>query len=654
MGALDGGARGPTVRQGPVVEAAAGAAAEPAAAVAVATAVAAATAAVATTSAAATGAAATTAIAATVADAATGAATTTAAVAAAAATGAAATAAAAAAAAAIATSKWHASMGPVKAAVYQRVRLRAALAALHAAPSGPLAAPAALLAAPCGPLTAPCSCLPCALRCPASPRSACCATMASLQMLGFDHKGRPLQFDTWLDDLQLYLLRDSRDSVSLFDHTSGAAPAPPATADSATRSQWLTRNAAARLAICNHLQLAECAHFGQHRTTHALYDAVVARYSSPATAALGRLLLPYLFPELSAFATVEDLRRIGLVMEVARTSMIHVGAPHFLWSFEVRYAVHQLNLWPLWCSCAFVRDSSADKLSARAIPCVFLGFPHDAPGWQFYHPTSRRVFPSQDITFDESVPFYRLFPYRSAPPRPPPLFLTPARDLGAARGTASGGAEPGGAESEGAGSGPALRQPVYGLRKAPCEWHDTLRTTLVALGFAPSTADPLLFLHTDTSLLLFYILGYVDDLVFATADSEALTLVKSELQKRHTYTDLEPSGPYPKLVGCLMYLMTCTRPDLAYPLRLLARYVAPGSHRKGYTFSLGSGSVSWRSTRSSSVLSSSCEAEIYAGAMAAQELRWLTYLLNDLGEQPCSPPILYVDNKAMIALCQEH
>ncbi|CAI7734053.1 unnamed protein product [Closterium sp. NIES-53] len=153
-----------------------------------------------------------------------------------------------------------------------------------------------------------------------------------------------------------------------------------------------------------------------------------------------------------------------------------------------------------------------------------------------------------------------------------------------------------------------------------------------------------------------------------------------------------------------MYLMTCTRPDLAYPLSLLARYVARGRHRKvhwdaakrvlrylcsasgmglvlggrgpivltghadaswvddsatqrspqGYTFSLGSGSVSWQSTRSSSVLSSSCEAEIYAGAMAAQELRSLTYLLTDLGEQPRSPPVLYVDNKAMIALCQKH
>ncbi|CAI7843857.1 unnamed protein product, partial [Closterium sp. NIES-54] len=74
---------------------------------------------------------------------------------------------------------------------------------------------------------------------------------------------------------------------------------------------------------------------------------------------------------------------------------------------------------------------------------------------------------------------------------------------------------------------------------------------------------------------------------------------------------------------------------------------------QGYTFSLGSGSVSWRATRLSSVLSSSCEAEIYDGAMAAQELRWLTYLLTDLGEPPRSPPVLYVDNKAMLALCRE-
>ncbi|CAI7733401.1 unnamed protein product [Closterium sp. NIES-53] len=248
-----------------------------------------------------------------------------------------------------------------------------------------------------------------------------------------------------------------------------------------------------------------------------------------------------------------------------------------------------------------------------------------------------------------------------------------------------------------------LRGPVYGLLQSPREWQDTLRTTLAALGFAPSTADLSLFLRTDTSLPPFYVLVYVNDLVFATADRGTDPCEITRDRARHTITltqshmvhqvlqrfgflfsspqptplttshslsappldeSIEPSGPYPELVGCLMYLMTCTRPDLAYPLSLQARYVAPVASRvddsatqrssQGYTFSLGSGSVSWRSTRLSSVLISSCEAEIYAGAMAAQELRWLTYLLTDLGEQPCSPPVLYVDNKAMIAFYQEH
>ncbi|CAI7840509.1 unnamed protein product [Closterium sp. NIES-53] len=191
----------------------------------------------------------------------------------------------------------------------------------------------------------------------------------------------------------------------------------------------------------------------------------------------------------------------------------------------------------------------------------------------------------------------------------------------------------------------SLRRPVYGLRQAPREWHDTLRTTLAALGFAPSTADPSLFLRTDATLPPFYVLVYVDDLVFATADMEALAHVKLELQKRHTCTDLGPSAlRLHAAKRVLRYL--CSISGMGF--------VLGGRARVGYTFSLGSGFVSWRSTRSSSVLSSSCEAEIYAGAMAAKELRWLTYLLTDLGEAPRSPPVVYVDNKAMLALCQEH
>ncbi|CAI7743953.1 unnamed protein product [Closterium sp. NIES-53] len=778
-------------------------------------------------------------------------------------------------------------------------------------------------------------------------------------------------------------------------------------------------------------------------------------------------------------------RRIGLVMEVARTSMIHAAAPHFMWSFAVRYVAHQLNLWPrvslptlrwtkkvgnasvfrVWGSRAFVRDSSADKLSSRAIPCVFFGFTPDMPGCQFYHPTSRRVFPSQDVTFDESVIFYRLFPYRSAPPPPPPLFLAPGPPAvdnlppqdpaplgvsqvdplllaelvevtvdfgvaggGAARGATSGGAssggaepasaEPGGAEPEGAepggaeceraesgcagprviagaggtrgagaagprgartrGTGAAgaggagaggtkagdagaggtgdvdpgaggagagdprargagaggagvggtgaggtvqrrpffvppppsslpppdsvlrqvLNSPLPALspyaeqtdsfierrelesrpaspvrvictgRRVPRPrpppvpaltlWHFVLLlfrsdfpcrlllyslftfltliaelvdfaaacrldyvTSLVAesesdcpssAGGEPAVGTDVLedrqeefeclagvLLHLVAMLLapegdpdapdiltpcfyaeamtgspsvlkaryvargfsqrqgvdffqtfsptpkmtslrvLLYVAAQRDyelhSVDFSTAFLQgslheeiwlprppgftgsfpggtqwSLRRPSTPLSTGHSLSappsdeSVQPIGPYPELLGCLMHLMTCTRPDLAYPFSILARYVAPGRHgpehwkaanrvlrslcstsgmglvlggrgpvvltghadaswvddlatqqsSQGYTFSLGPGCVSWRSTRSSSVLRSSCEAEIYAGAMAAQELRWLTYLLIDLGERPYSSLVLYVDNKAMIALCQEY
>ncbi|CAI5951169.1 unnamed protein product [Closterium sp. NIES-64] len=109
------------------------------------------------------------------------------------------------------------------------------------------------------------------------------------------------------DDLQLYLQCDRADGLSLFDLTSSASPAPTADADATVRSQWATRDAAARLAVRRHLPTAERAHFSQYESAQTLYDAVVARYSSPATAALSRLMLPYLFPALAAFPTVADL-----------------------------------------------------------------------------------------------------------------------------------------------------------------------------------------------------------------------------------------------------------------------------------------------------------------------------------------------------------
>ncbi|CAI7863644.1 unnamed protein product [Closterium sp. NIES-54] len=171
-------------------------------------------------------------------------------------------------------------------------------------------------------------------------------------------------------------------------------------------------------------------------------------------------------------------------MDIARTSMIHAAAPHFLWPFAVQYAAHQLNLQPrvslpetsptlrwtgkvsdasafrVWGSRAFVCDLSTDKLSTRAVPSVFLGFPPDAPGWQFYDPTSRRVLSSQDVTFEESVPYYRVSQVDAVEP------VEVAVDSGAARGAEPVGAGSGGAESGGAEPGVLRRGGRFSLRRS--------------------------------------------------------------------------------------------------------------------------------------------------------------------------------------------
>ncbi|CAI5998552.1 unnamed protein product, partial [Closterium sp. NIES-64] len=78
--------------------------------------------------------------------------------------------------------------------------------------------------------------------------------------------GRAIDFEVWVDDLQLFLQCDRADGLSLFDLTSGAVPAPAADADATVHSHWATRDAAARLAVRRHLPTAERAHFSQYKS----------------------------------------------------------------------------------------------------------------------------------------------------------------------------------------------------------------------------------------------------------------------------------------------------------------------------------------------------------------------------------------------------
>ncbi|CAI5962310.1 unnamed protein product [Closterium sp. NIES-65] len=171
-------------------------------------------------------------------------------------------------------------------------------------------------------------------------------------------------------------------------------------------------------------------------------------------------------------------RRIGMVMDVARTSMMHAAAPHFLWLLAVRYAAHQINLHPrvampetspallwtgkvgdasafrVWGSRAFVHDLSADKLCPRAAPYVFLGFPTSAtipPLAVFCPPTTLRPRPVDPLPPQGPAPSSV-----SQVDAVEPVKVT--GDSGAA-----GGAEPGGADSGGVLSLGILRLGVLSL-----------------------------------------------------------------------------------------------------------------------------------------------------------------------------------------------
>jgi hypothetical protein len=303
-----------------------------------------------------------------------------------------------------------------------------------------------------------------------------------------------------------------------------------------------------------------------------------------------------------------------------------------------------------------------------------------------------------------------------------------------------------------------LKKPLYGLKQAPRQWHAKLKGVLIAMGLKCSDHDPSLFIGFSSSNT--WILVYVDDLLIMAEDTTTLQELKNQLKQKFPLKDLGPisnylgmeitrdrekkeislqqvkyieavqkrfadyplsfySTPletnhgltaasaegemvagqerYPELVGSLMYLMVCTRPDLAHPLSVLGRFVGPGRHgskhwkaalrvlgyvvrtkdlkltlggksetlegftdaswadhqddrksSQGYCFTLGSGVVSWRATRSPAVALSSCEAELYGGTSAAQELLWIKRLLYEL-KCYTNKPVLWCDNKSTVA-----
>ncbi|KAH9754792.1 Integrase catalytic domain-containing protein [Citrus sinensis] len=137
--------------------------------------------------------------------------------------------------------------------------------------------------------------------------------------------------------------------------------------------------------------------------------------------------------------------------------------------------------------------------------------------------------------------------------------------------------------------------------------------------------------------------------------------------------------PYASAVGSLMYAMVCTRPNISQAVSMVSRYMYnPGKNHwlvvkwilrylygtidvgllfkkdcgqqcvgycdsdfagdldkrrstTGYVFTLGGGTISWRSILQSTIALSTTEAEYMAATEAVKEAIWLKGLLGDLG-----------------------
>ncbi|GJX88198.1 hypothetical protein Tco_0340212 [Tanacetum coccineum] len=135
--------------------------------------------------------------------------------------------------------------------------------------------------------------------------------------------------------------------------------------------------------------------------------------------------------------------------------------------------------------------------------------------------------------------------------------------------------------------------------------------------------------------------------------------------------------PYANAVRSLMYLMVCTRPDIAYAVSVISKYLAYGTDRgnhvdvtgfvdsdyakdpdKGrsitsYAFLVKGYIVSWKAMLQHIVALSTTEAEYMALTEALKESIWLRGLLEELGVELNSVAV-NCDNQGAIHLSRNH
>nr|GEU36589.1 zinc finger, CCHC-type [Tanacetum cinerariifolium] len=211
-----------------------------------------------------------------------------------------------------------------------------------------------------------------------------------------------------------------------------------------------------------------------------------------------------------------------------------------------------------------------------------------------------------------------------------------------------------------------LVKSLYGLKQAPKQWHQKFDEVVLLSGFCLKQSDKCVYRKFDNSSKGVIICLYVDDMLIYGTDQNQVDKTKKFLSSRFPMKDMgeadvildcspvsTPIDPVEKLkpntrkpvdqleysraIGCLMYAMTSTRPDIAYAIGRLSysdaswiNHVEDLSSTSGWVFLLGGGAISRASKKQTCITGSTMESKFVALAAADKEAEWLRNLIHEI------------------------
>nr|GEY71114.1 zinc finger, CCHC-type [Tanacetum cinerariifolium] len=182
--------------------------------------------------------------------------------------------------------------------------------------------------------------------------------------------------------------------------------------------------------------------------------------------------------------------------------------------------------------------------------------------------------------------------------------------------------------------------------KAPKQWNQKFDEVVLSNGYLLNQADKCVYSKFDETGKADVILG-----IRIKHESNEIAISQSYYIKK-VVSQLE----YSRVIGCLMYVMTCTRPDIAFVVGKLSSWIKTikdNSSTSGWVFLLGGGVISWASKKQTCITGSTMKSEFVALAAAGKKAEWLNNLLLEipLWSKPIS---IHYDSAATLAKAYSH